>query len=79
MVKRSRQKFTRRFNFALTEEMHNDLYAIAGAADADNPNGADAAEVVRRMIRRETPFFMAYVSRERHLPNGDTTPPTTDA
>lgn len=71
MVKRSRQKFSHRFNFALTEEMHSDIHAIAAAAKRDGVS-EDAAEVVRRMIRRETPFFKEHVSREGSLPNGDT-------
>lgn len=71
MVKRSRQKFTHRFNFLLTEEMHNDIHQIAEAARRDGVK-EDAAEVVRRMIVRETPFFKRYVSLEGKLPNGDT-------
>lgn len=71
MVKRSRQKFSHRFNFALTEEMHNDIHEIAQAAKRDGVV-EDAAEVVRRMIRRETPFFKDFVSQQGYLPNGDT-------
>lgn len=65
MVKRSRTKFPRRFNFALTEAMHADIHHIAELADDD------AAEVVRRMIRRETPFFIDYASEYKSLPNGE--------
>lgn len=70
MVKRSKQKFNSRFNFALTKEMHLALYEVASAAKR---NGAteDAAEVVRRMIMRELPFFRQYVSRWGKLPDGD--------
>lgn len=72
MVKRSRQKFTHRFNFALSEEMHTGIHQIAALATADHENGEDAAEVVRRMIRREMAPFLEYVSQTGHLPNGDT-------
>lgn len=71
MVKRSRQKFSHRFNFALTEEMHTALHQIAQTAKRNGAN-EDAAEVVRRMIARELPFFMDYVSQWGELPNGDT-------
>ena len=66
MVKRSRVKFPRRFNMAMTEEMHDGIHQIARLADDD------AAEVVRRMIRRELPLFLEYVSQTGELPNGDT-------
>lgn len=66
MVKRSRVKFTKQFLFKLTEEMHAGIHQVARLADDD------AAEVVRRMIRREMPFFMEYASQTGELPNGDT-------
>jgi hypothetical protein len=80
MVKRSRQKYSKRFNFALTGEMHAAIHEIAADAKRDGVT-EDAAEVVRRMIVRELPFFRQYVSRWARLPNGDTdstpTAPTT--
>jgi hypothetical protein len=66
MIKRSRQKFTKRFNFLLTEAMQTDLYTIAELADTE------AAEVVRRMIVRETPFFLTYASEYKSLPSSET-------
>jgi len=63
MVKRSRQRFAKRFNFALTETMQQDIYHIAELANND------AAEVVRRMIVRETPFFLSFASEYQMLPS----------
>ena len=65
MVKKSRVKYSKRFNFALTEAMQSDIYHIANLAQDD------AAEVVRRMIRRETSFFVEYASQHGSLPNGE--------
>lgn len=70
MVKRSRQKYIKRFNFALTQEMYTTIHNIASAARRGEVE-EDAAEVVRRMIARETPFFMDYVSQWGQLPNGE--------
>lgn len=62
MVKRSRQKFAKRFNFLLTETMQADIYRIVDLT------GEDAAEIVRRMIARELPVFLAYASEHRSIP-----------
>jgi hypothetical protein len=66
MVKRSRQKFTKRFNFLLTEAMQKDLYTIAELT------GEDAAEIVRRMIVREMSFFLSYASEHKSIPSSET-------
>lgn len=58
------KRFERRFNFALTTDLHDTLHAIADLANDD------AAEVVRRMVERETPFFLYYASVNKSLPNG---------
>ena len=67
MVKRSRQKYSHRFNFKITEEMHDSIHAIAAAARRDGVT-EDVAAVVRCMITRQLPFFMEYVSRQGKLP-----------
>lgn len=67
MVKKSRVKYPRRFNLFMTEAMYTDLYQIASLANEN------AAEVVRRMIRREAPFFVDYASQTGTLPNGEPT------
>jgi len=66
MVKRSRVRFEKRFNFGLTAAMQADLYKIAEQAD-----NADVADVVRRMITLQTPFFLSYTSKHGMLPNGE--------
>jgi len=71
VVKKSRIKYSKRFNFALTEQMQGDIYTIANLAQDD------AAEVVRRMIKRETAFFMDYASQHGSLPNGEAAPPAS--
>lgn len=59
------KRFLYRFNFALTEEQYTTIHTIADLARDE------AAEVVRRMIDREAPFFMFYASAQKRLPNGE--------
>lgn len=67
MVKKSKVRYPHRFIFAVTQAMRDDIFQIAALANED------ASEVVRRMVRRETPFFVDYASRTASLPNGETT------
>lgn len=62
MVKRSRKRFGARFNLKLTNLQHTNIYVIAEQANEG------VADVIRRMIDRDTPFFLAYSSLHKTLP-----------
>lgn len=68
MIKRSRVKYTRRFNFLLTEQMQTEVYKVADLANED------AAEIVRCMINRELPYFLSYASTYKRLPSCEVEP-----
>jgi len=64
--KRGRVKrFESRFSLFLTTEQFTAIHTIANLAKDE------AAEVVRRMIDRESPFFLFYASANQRLPNGE--------
>lgn len=66
MVRRRRgrlSRFPKRFHFALTKGQFEAIHKIADLANDD------AAEVVRRMIEREIPFFLYFTSVEKRLPS----------
>lgn len=56
-------RYPKRFHFFLTNDQFEALHTIAGLANDD------AAEVLRRMLEREAPFFMYFASVNKRLPS----------
>lgn len=57
------KRYDHYYKFALTEDQYQALNKIADLANDD------VAETLRRMIERETPFFLFFASVNKRLPS----------